>query len=196
MRGEHYFTERPTSKERRRLIKAVLRNCELQFITSSGIFSPKRIDKGSALLIENMHIKDGDAVLDLGCGYGVIGIAAAKSAKVKVTMTEINKRAARLAEENIKINHVENVRVVQGSICEPIGDEKFDAILCNLPMSAGLKLVYEIIQQAKEHLNQGGSLQVVVRKGAKRIEQKMQEVFGNVATLAKSRGYRVFISRR
>jgi 16S rRNA G1207 methylase RsmC len=194
---EHYYTEKPKSKVKYGLIKARLRGEAFEFLTASGVFSPKKIDRGTALLAEHMVIRDNARVLDLGCGYGVLGIVAARAAKgVEVVLTEVNHRAASLAEENLRRNDVANAEVRRGSLYEPLQGETFDVILCNLPMSAGLEVVYKIIEDAKEHLSYGGSLQVVVRKGAERIRQKMLAVYGNVAILAKKGGYRVFLAEK
>ena len=195
--NEHYFTEKPESRVRYGLIKARLRGEMYEFLTASGVFSPKRIDRGTALLAEKMIIKDGSRVLDLGCGYGVLGIVAARVGRnVRVVLTEVNKRAARLAEDNLERNGVHNAEVRRGSFYEPVRGEVFDVILCNLPMSAGLKVVYRIIEESKDHLAPGGTLQVVVRRGAGRIRDKMLAAFGNVTTLDKKGGYRVFLSEK
>lgn len=191
--NEHYFAKKPKSKAELGLIKARLRGREFRFLTSSGIFSYKKIDRGTELLVSNMVIKQGDCVLDLGCGYGVLGIAAAKIAG-RAILTEVNSRAANLARKNLKLNNIANAEVREGNLYEPVANENFNVILCNLPMSAGLGVVYEIIEKSRARLKSGGTLQVVVRKGAERIEQKMREIFGNVATLAKKGGYRVFLS--
>ncbi len=195
--NEHYFTEKPESKVKYGIIQARIRGGPYEFLTASGVFSCKKIDRGTALLAEKMIIKDGSRILDLGCGYGVLGIVAARIGRnVKVVLTEINRRAAYLAEQNLERNAVSNAEVRRGSFYEPVKDEVFDVILCNLPMSAGLKVVYRIIEESRDHLSQGGTLQVVVRKGAGRIRDKMLATFGNVTTLAKKGGYRVFLSEK
>lgn len=195
--GEHYYTEKPKSKVRYGLIKVRLRGRFYEFLTASGVFSHRKIDRGTALLAEHMLIKDNSRVLDLGCGYGVLGVVAAGAAKdVEVVLTEVNQRAASLAEENLRRNNVTNWEVRRGSLYEPLGGDIFDVILCNLPMSTGLRVVYKIIEDSMEHLSPGGSLQVVVRRGAERIRQKMHAVYGNVATLAKKGGYRVFMAEK
>ncbi len=191
---EHYFTEKPKSKPKYGKIFALLRGRKFEFLTCSGVFSYKKIDKGTELLVRHMQIKEDDKVLDLGCGYGVLGIVAAKLTKNKVILTDINKRAVKLARKNLELNDIENAEVRRGNLYEPVKNEKFDVILCNLPISAGLETVYKIIEEAKEHLNKGGTLQVVVRKGHKRIEQKILEIFGNVKTLSKKGGYRVYLA--
>jgi 16S rRNA G1207 methylase RsmC len=193
--NEHYYTARPTSRPRYGVIKTILKGKEYEFLTASGVFSYKRIDKGTELLVRNMKIGDDDRVLDLGCGYGVIGIVASCRAG-HVVLTELNQRAVELARENLRRNGVENAEVRHGNLYEPVRGEKFDVILCNLPISAGLKVVFGIIEESDKHLTPKGTLQVVVRKGAKRIEGKLLEVFGNVTTLARKSGYRVFLSRK
>ncbi|MEE8168037.1 MAG: methyltransferase [Candidatus Hydrothermarchaeales archaeon] len=190
--NEHYYTRKPTSKPKAGMIKVVLRGRHYTFLTSSGVFSYKRIDKGTELLVENMIIRGG-RVLDLGCGYGVLGIVAAEFAEY-VLLTEINSRAAKLTMNNLKLNSVRNAEVREGNLYEPVGEEKFDAVICNLPMAAGLDTVFKIIDGSKEHLKREGSAQFVVRKGAKRVEERMLKVFGNTRTLAKEGGYRVFLS--
>ncbi len=130
--SEHYYTEKPTSNPKLGIIKTRLKGERFEFLTSSGVFSKRDIDKGTRLLIENMVINDGDCVLDIGCGYGPIGIVAAKNPKTKVLLTEINKRAVKLTKENVKLNDVNtNAAVRQGSLYEPVEHEKFNAIICN-----------------------------------------------------------------
>lgn len=192
--NDHYYTKRPTSKPRYGIIKAVLRGREYRFLTASGVFSHKKIDRGTELLVEHMRLDEADMVLDFGCGYGVIGTVAAGTAR-HIVLTELNERAAGLARKNLKLNGVGNAEVRRGNLYEPVKEERFDAILCNLPMAAGLKVVFRILEGSRDRLNPNGTIQVVVRKGAKRIEEKLSEVFGNVTTLAKKGGYRVFLSR-
>ena len=110
-------------------------------------------------------------------------------------MTDINKRAIALAKKNIKLNKVKAI-IKSGDLYEPYKEEKFDAILVNPPMAAGRKICYQIIEEAKEHLNKDGTLQLVARhqKGGRQLEKKMQEVFGTVETVSKKSGFRVYLS--
>lgn len=190
---KHYFSEKQESRLRLRKIEDNLRGNYLDFYTGSGVFSPKRIDPGSRLLIESSIIKD--TVLDLGCGYGAVGIAIKKkNPSVKVVMTDVNKRAVKLCMKNIKLNNVD-ADVLRGNLFEKI-DRKFDTILVNPPQKAGKEICFKIIEDSINYLNKGGSLQLVARhnKGGKSLEKKMKNVFGNVKAIAKKSGYRVYVS--
>lgn len=191
----HYYSKHQESQLRLRKIKAVLRGNELEFYTGSGIFSPDRIDPGSKLLIESCIIKPGWGVLDFGCGYGAVGIAIKKKKnKTKVVMTDINKRAVKLALKNVKLNKVE-AEVKQGDLFELI-EYKFDTILVNPPQKAGKEICFSIIEQSVNYLEKNGLLQLVARhnKGGKSLRKKMKEVFGNVEAIARKSGYRVYVS--
>jgi len=197
MKAEHYYTKRPTSAERRGIVILNVGGRYFEFLTSSGVFSPRQVDKATQLLIGNMVLKPGGEILDMGAGYGPIGIvAAALDPKAKVTMVEINERAANLAKKNIASNGLRNAKAIAGDFFEPFGDKKFDNIVMNPPIAIGLKKNFEVLEQCKEHLKPGGSLQIVARhnKGGSRFKEKMKEVFGNVEDLVKSGGFRVYMS--
>ncbi len=193
--SEHYFSEKPTSTEERGIIRTTLRGLELELVTSSGVFSHRRIDNGTRLLVESMELPPEGRLLDLGCGYGVVGIAAALlNPRLEVVMTDVNPRAVSLAAENVTRNGSRNARAVKGSLYEPVATERFDAIVANPPISAGMaKVVEPIISGAPEHLRQGGSLQLVVQsnKGGKTVASFIEEAFGEATVLAKGSGYRV-----
>jgi 16S rRNA G1207 methylase RsmC len=193
---QHYYSEEPESELKLRKINAKLKGKNLEFWTGAGVFSPKRIDPATELLIEKAIIKKKDKVLDLCAGYGPVGIAIKKALPdTEVFLTDINKRAITLAKKNAKLNKTE-VTIKSGNLYEPYSTEKFDTILVNPPMAAGRKACYKIIEEAIKHLNKDGTLQLVARhqKGGKMLEKKMQEVFGNTETLAKKGGFRVYLS--
>ena len=198
--GEHYFSERPSSPERRGLVRARLRGLDFGFVTASGVFSFRRVDRGTRLLVESMVLPEGGRVLDLGCGYGVVGVVAGRLAPgLEVWMTDVNERAVSLASLNLERNGVEGAVVRQGDLYGPLGGMRFGAVLSNPPISAGLRrVVGPLVEGAVGHLEEGGSLQVVVqsRKGGRALASMMEDAFGGVEVLARGGGYRVLMSVR
>lgn len=194
--NEHYFTKKPRSKKKPRLLSLYINGRNLEFLTSSGVFSKKKIDNATVLLIENMRLRNGDRILDLGCGYGPIGIAAAAVCPAsQIVMAEYNQRAVGLAKDNVKLNKITNAEVVESDFFDDL-EGKFDAILVNPPMAIGLQKLFDVIEESKKYLRKGGSLQLVSRhnKGGARLEAHMRDVFGNVEETAKSGGFRVYLS--
>jgi 16S rRNA (guanine1207-N2)-methyltransferase len=193
--SEHYFSVSPSSTEHRGLIKCNLRGLKFEFLTSSGVFSHRRIDNGTRLLVEEMELPDTGRVLDIGCGYGALGIVAARlNLKLEVWMTDINPRAVRLAEENATRNGVHNVIVKQGSLYSPVGDTMFAIVVTNPPISAGIEKVVEpMITHSYRHLDPGGAFQLVVQsnKGGRILAEIIEETFGEAQVLARGSGYRV-----
>ena len=197
MPSDHYFTEHPSSPGARRALTATLRGFELHLVTEAGVFSRDRIDPGTALLIKRMEVLPADRILDLGCGYGVVGIVAAKLApEGHVTLIDINERAVALARENLKANDIANAEALQGSGFAPVAGRVFDLIALNPPIRAGLSVVHQLIEQAHAHLATGGRFYLVGRtkQGVVRISQKMHQVFGSVEEVAKGGGYRLYVS--
>jgi len=194
---EHYYSEKQTSILRIKEIEVKLKENNLKFNTGSGVFSIGRIDKGTELLIKECIVKPDWRVLDLGCGWGVIGITIAKAFPTTfVLMADINERAVKLSRMNVKLNNVENVIVKKSNLYDKVR-EKFDTILTNPPQLAGKKICFEIIEKAKNYLKKDGLFQLVARhnKGGKALERKMNEVFGNVKEIGKKGGYRIYISK-
>lgn len=198
--ADHYYTARPRSKSAERTIEATLCGLSLRFITDAGVFSKGHVDPGTRLLIEAAPLPDAGAVLDLGCGYGAIGIAVAKlRPDLRVVMADVNERAVSLARRNAALNGVAgvDVRLSDGFAgLEP--DLRFQAILTNPPYRAGKERVYGLVAGAKERLEPGGLLVVVGhnKQGVKSLKKHMQVVFGNAEDVAKEGGYRVVASRR
>jgi 16S rRNA G1207 methylase RsmC len=196
--SEHYYSEKQTSPVQKKRIHAHLRGADLQFDTGSGTFSKSKVDTGSTLLIDEFTCEPGNTILDLGCGYGPVGIAVKKTcSQCTVVMTDVNERAVKLAKANAKLNEVE-VDVRQGNVYEPLKDESFDAILLNPPQTAGRELCNRMVVEGKEHLNTNGFFWLVARhnKGGSEFEKKMNEVYGNVETIAKQSGFRVYRSKK
>lgn len=195
---EHYFTEKPKSKVDLGIIRTYFKGRLFEFVTASGVFSKTRIDLGTRLLIESMILPERGCLLDLGCGYGPVGIVAAVfNPKLHIVMTDLNERALWLAKENAKRNRAENIEVRKGFLYEPVSDIKFETILSNPPTTAGMKIVLPIIEQAPQHLTKDGLLQIVVKSkiSGKRLATKIEETFGNIKVHARKSGYRVLIAK-
>ncbi|UCC68016.1 MAG: class I SAM-dependent methyltransferase [Armatimonadota bacterium] len=199
MPSNHYFTERPTSRGKRQTLTVTLRGRKLRLITESGVFSRARVDPGTRLLINHMEVGEEERFLDLGCGYGVVGIIAALLApKGKVTLVDINERAVALARENLALNNIQNAEALQGDGFAPVAGRTFDVIALNPPIRSGLRVVHHLIEESSNHLSPQGCFYLVgrTRQGVIRLAQKMSQTFEHVQEIAKGGGYRVYRSRR
>jgi 16S rRNA (guanine1207-N2)-methyltransferase len=199
MPTDHYFSPQPETRGRRHTFTATLRGHAFTFVTGAGVFSRSHVDAGTRLLIEHMPVHASDRFLDLGCGYGVVGVVAARLAhQGQVTMVDINQRAIELARENLRLNRITNAEAKQGDGFGPVAGEVFGVIALNPPIRAGLPVVHALIERARQHLSPGGRFYLVARtrQGALRLAEKMREVIGNVEEVARGGGYRVFVSRR
>lgn len=195
--AEQYFTSKPTSRRRPESVSAVLHGRTFVFVTDTGVFSHGRVDRGTELLAESLRLEPGAHVLDLGCGYGVLGIvAAALAPNGRVVMTDPNERAVELARRNVHANAVPHVDVRLGAFYEPVSGERFDAIVTNPPIRAGKEVVFRLVDEAPVHLRRGGSLWMVARtkQGAKSIEARIASTFGGSDTVARGSGFRVLRS--
>ncbi|HHX26512.1 MAG TPA: class I SAM-dependent methyltransferase [Firmicutes bacterium] len=192
--AEHYFTEKPSSERSIKEITIDIRGIPFTFRTDRGVFSRGKLDRGTRLLIEAMNLDGVKRVLDLGCGYGPIGIVAAKlSPESEVIMVDLNERACELAQDNVRLNRLTNAQVLSGNGFQPVAGMKFDLILCNPPIRAGKSVVFPLITEAREFLEPGGCLLVVARtkQGSKSILKHMSEVFDVAREIEKGGGYRV-----
>ena len=193
--AEQYFAERPHARPNRRELRFLYRGELLRFVVDSGVFASHGLDPGTALLIENLSLRPTDRVLDLGCGWGAVGVAAARSAlRGQVVLTDVNRRAARLAEENLARNGAANAAVRVGPSFEPVGDATFDVIAANPPYHAGRELVLQLLVETPAHLAPGGRL-LLVGKGSQGIrfyqEWLATHWAAEVRVLARGSGYRV-----
>ncbi len=195
----HYYVAHPKSKLKLGIIRTNLRGKSFEFLTASGVFSKKRLDLGTRLLIESMVLPKEGGVLDVGCGYGAVGIAAAVfNPNLCVILVDVNERAVRLAKQNIEVNRVGNAEVRQGHLYEPVSGLSFNCVLSNPPVSAGLETVKAIIAEAPKHMVSKALFQMVVRSkiGGKRLCKILEDAFGNVKVLARKSGYRVLVSEK
>jgi 16S rRNA (guanine1207-N2)-methyltransferase len=192
---EHYYTAQPETAHDEARFTATLRGIAFEFVTDSAVFSRDRVDFGSALLIEAMQIGPNDTVLDLGCGYGPIGMTAAKLApEGKVYMVDVNERAAGLARRNLEANGITNAEVRVGDALEPVRGIQFDTVLTNPPIRAGKQTIYKMIDEAQAALRPGGAIYVVIqtKQGAPSMKKKLAELFSEVDDVERQAGYHVF----
>ncbi len=174
-----------------------VRGVRLRLRTDAGVFSRGSLDRGSELLLEALELGACELILDLGCGYGILGLAVAKLCPDgHVILTDINERAAGLARANVKANALTNAEVRVGDLYGPVRDLAFNHIVCNPPIRAGRAVVDRIVSEAPVHLFDGGSLWLVARtrQGADALRKRMENVFGNAAIVRRGSGYKVLRS--
>ncbi|CAM4077067.1 class I SAM-dependent methyltransferase [Mesobacillus thioparans] len=190
---EHYYSRKPSTDSNPVKWQSELKGNSFRFKTDSGVFSKKEVDFGSKLLIDTFELNKPDGlVLDVGCGYGPIGLSIARAyPEAMVHMVDVNERAIMLAKENASENKADNVRIYESDRLDGVEEDGFDAILTNPPIRAGKKVVHDIFEQSFQHLAEGGELWVVIQKkqGAPSAMEKMKELFGDVEVEMKSKGY-------
>ncbi|MFC4559679.1 class I SAM-dependent methyltransferase [Virgibacillus kekensis] len=196
--SEHYFSQKPHSKSSPKKWSYQLRDRDYTFESDYGVFSKDEVDFGTRLLVEQFRLPEieGD-LLDLGCGYGPIGVTLADCFPDRnVVMADINERAVSLAKQNAKHNDATNVEIVQSNRFSAISERSFAAILTNPPIRAGKKTVHQMFEESKDALLQGGELWVVIQKkqGAPSAMEKLNDLFGGVETVARSKGYYILRS--
>ncbi|MDQ8737773.1 class I SAM-dependent methyltransferase [Paenibacillus sp. LHD-38] len=193
--SNHYYSQSPDVKHNRQVHEVSLRGFSFRFMTDAGVFSKSGVDYGSQVLIDALELSANAKVLDVGCGYGPIGLTSAKLAdQGRVTMIDINERAVELSKENAKLNQISNVTVLQSDLFEAVKEMKFDVIVTNPPIRAGKSVVHRIFEEGFGLLEQGGSMWVVIQKkqGAPSAKAKLESLFEEVEEVTKDKGYRIF----
>lgn len=164
-------------------------NTTLELSTDNGVFSKDKLDFGTRVLLENLPLDEIQGkVLDVGCGYGPIGLYLAKATSCHVDMCDVNKRAIHLAKMNAKKNKID-VNIFESDCYSAITD-KYSVIISNPPIRAGKKVVYEILLSAKKYLTDDGMLFCVIHKdqGAKSTISDLEKLY-NVTVLDKNKGF-------
>lgn len=197
---DHYFSKKQSTPFKPSKIRMRVAGLEFDLQTAGGVFSPKKLDNGTQLLIENAHVEQGWKVLDLGCGYGVLGVAIKKlNPTIELFMSDVNQRAIKLVRMNLKMHNIEGEAIQSDAFSsQKFKGLQFDTIFLNPPQSAGKDICFKLIEESKDHLFPGGTLQLVARhqKGGKHLSAKMEEVFGNVEEVAKGSGFRIYVSSK
>ena len=189
-----YYAENPDAAHDIHELRVELLGEKMTFLTDAGVFSKKMVDFGSQLLLKCLEVNQGETVLDVGCGYGPLGLSLVKAYGVQATMVDINNRALDLARKNAERNKVE-ATIFQSNIYEQVKG-KFDHVISNPPIRAGKQVVHEIIEKSKDFLGIGGDLTIVIQKkqGAPSAKSKMEDVFGNCEIVKKDKGYYILRS--
>ncbi|MFA4873201.1 MAG: methyltransferase [Patescibacteria group bacterium] len=180
------------------IFTANLRGHEFTFHSAYGLFSPKEIDRGSLLLIETVAVNPHDTILDVGCGYGAIGLTLAMLApQGRVHMVDKDFVAVEYAKQNAALNGIANCEIYLSNAFSAVPDIKFDTIVSNLPAKAGNEFFTILFHDAKAHLKPGGKLYVVTLAGMKKyIKRNFQELFGNYKKLRQGKTHAVSLAIR
>jgi len=177
------------------MIEVNIKSTELKFHTEASLFSPKSIDKGTLAMLSVVEFQPEDKVLDLGCGYGVVGILAAKIVgEENVIMCDISPRAVQCAKENARLNGVPDINIVESNGFAQILDRDFTFILSNPPYHADFSVPKHFIEEGYKRLKVGGRL-VMVTKRLGWYKRKFISVFGGVQ-IARVDGYYVFVGEK
>lgn len=197
---DHYFTDNRHLAENRKEISFRFWCLDYFFITDNGVFSKDSIDFGTRVMLDTICKCDElqDKILDVGCGYGPVGITLKKIyPKKHFEMVDVNPRAVLLAQENAKRNNVD-VTIYESDVYERVNGNTFTDIIANPPIRAGKIVIYKIFEEAHDHLVSGGSLWVVIRKqqGALSAAKKIKEVFGNCDIINREKGYFILRAKK
>ena len=196
----HYFELDPSLASKQRLIEYFIDGRTITLVSDNGVFSKNKIDEGTfAFLKVLVPLRLSGKILDLGCGYGPIGLTIAlTSPKARVDLADINTRALALCEKNAEtLGLSPRVTVLQSNIYENI-EETYDSIVVNPPIRAGKVVTYSMYEGAYTHLIDGGSLYIVIRKnqGAPSASKYIESIFGNITLLKRDKGYYIYEAKK
>ena len=189
----YYFDENPTLESNVKEIKFSLYGQNYTYFTDNGVFSKSKIDEGTFIFLKvllPLHLTG--RILDLGCGYGPLGLTIAQNSKeARVDLADINSRALALASKSgERLNLNSRVTFLHSDIFEKI-EGPYDSIVVNPPIRAGKVVTYRMYLESKQYLIDGGSLYIVIRRkqGAESALKYIETVFENVSVLHKEKGY-------
>ena len=175
------------------MIKTNIKGIDLVLETSAGVFSPKGIDLGTLSMLSVVDFRETDKVLDLGCGYGVVGILAAKIiGDHNVVMIDIDEEAIRLSRENCLLNNVQGVKIRKSDGFTNLDETAFTMILSNPPYHTDFSVAKMFIEKGFNRLSIGGRMYMVTKR-RKWYENKLKSIFGGVK-IWELNGYYVFMS--
>lgn len=177
----HYSKDQIAALKNDLTINDKVAGFDMQFKTTWGLFSPKAIDDGSVMLLKYLDIRAEDKCLDLGCGYGVLGLAMAKQApQGHIIMVDKDYLAVDYANKNAKLNQLPNASARLSNGFSDVPEHHFDIIVSNIPAKVGNELLYIFLDDAYERLKPGGTFYVVTITGLRNfMKTGFKEVFGN-----------------
>ena len=196
---EHYFTNNDALEHHYEQLTYHFENQTMTFKTDNGVFSKSMIDYGSRVLLEAVEKNGVGDILDVGCGYGTIGLTLAKIWQEKVDLVDVNDRALDLCRYNALHNGViDQVNIFKSFCYDEVKKNDYALIVTNPPIRAGKQVVHTILEEAYDHLKEEGELYCVIQKkqGAKSAQKKMQEVFNNCTIVKKDKGYYILKSKK
>ena len=190
--------KRPDDLKQDIVFEENLRGHRFIFHSTWGLFNPRGIDEGSRLLIEHVEVGTCDLSLDIGCGYGPIGLTLARlSPDGEVHLIDKDFVAVEYARKNAALNQIDNCRIYLSNAFSHVPDLRFDTIVSNLPAKAGNEMLSLILHEARRHLKPGGRFYVVFISGLKRyIKRNFQAIFGNYRKIKQSKTYTVALAVR
>lgn len=200
--ANHYYTKNPESISQQKHWIYRLKGNTLSFTSDNGVFSKNTVDFGSELLVESYDIPEQfqkASLLDIGCGYGTMGLAYGKAyPELSIEMIDVNERALVLAQENAKKNGIHNVDIHESNLYDSVKKSQYEIIISNPPIRAGKIVVHTILEKAYDYLAENGQLVIVIQKkqGAPSAQKKMEEVFGNCERIQWDKGYWILVSTK
>ncbi len=199
MNSQHFLLVNPSQQKH---WTYRLKGNTLSFTSDNGVFSKNTVDFGSELLVESYDIPEQfqkASLLDIGCGYGTMGLAYGKAyPELSIEMIDVNERALVLAQENAKKNGIHNVDIHESNLYDSVKKSQYEIIISNPPIRAGKIVVHTILEKAYDYLAENGQLVIVIQKkqGAPSAQKKMEEVFGNCERIQWDKGYWILVSTK
>jgi len=196
----HYYDLDPTLLSKERKIEFDIKGKHITLLTDNGVFSKSRLDEGSKILLEAILPFNLDGkILDIGAGYGPIGLTIALyHSAARVTLADVNPRAVALCDKNARLLGLEDrITCIESDLYQNI-EGPYDSIVANPPIRAGKKVTYALYEGAYQHLIDGGYFYFLIRKaqGASSASQYVKEVFGNITLVTRSKGYHIYMAKK
>lgn len=188
--NDHYYSQQPTSESRPVAATFTYRGRQLSLMTDAGVFSRGELDSGTRILLDALPDTLSGRILDLGCGWGPVGICVGlENPEAQIVLSDVNERALDLTQKNAAQYRV-NATFVQSDGFAAIEGE-FDCVITNPPIRTGKQVIYQMFADAQQHLKENGTLYIVIRKqqGAESAKKYLQTLFPDVAVIDKSGGY-------